>query len=352
MRIVIAHNVVAEDAPADELDTLVQVEAIGGALAELGHQVTVVPCTLNLEALKHQLEELQPQAVFNLVEALGGSDRLHHLVPALLDALHIPYTGSPTESLWFSSSKLLAKQRLRAAGLPTPDWEVLPGAAGAMPAGKGGMPPGDADAQTYIIKTVFEHGSFGIRDDAVLVKGGRAEIHQRLREAHSRLGRECFAERFIEGREFNVPLLTAAETAGPSLGTAQPPPVEVLPPSEIDFRDLPPGKPRVVGYHAKWDATSFEYEHTPRRFDFSPADRPLLERLTRLATECWSLFGARGYARVDFRVDAAGDPWILETNTNPCLSPDAGFAASLEQAGITFPRAIDRILQDALARPR
>jgi D-alanine-D-alanine ligase len=53
---------------------------------------------------------------------------------------------------------------------------------------------------------------------------------------------------------------------------------------------------------------------------------------------------------VDFRVDAQGRPWILEVNANPCLSPDAGFAAALTHTGIEFTRAIERVLADALAR--
>jgi D-alanine-D-alanine ligase len=66
-----------------------------------------------------------------------------------------------------------------------------------------------------------------------------------------------------------------------------------------------------------------------------------------LAEQCWTLFGLRGWARVDFRVDAAGQPLILEINANPCLSLDAGFAAALEQASIPFDQAIRRILEDS-----
>jgi D-alanine-D-alanine ligase len=121
----------------------------------------------------------------------------------------------------------------------------------------------------------------------------------------------------------------------------------VLPPAEIDFSAFPPDKPRIVGRQAKWEEASFDFQNTPRRFDFSPADQPLVERLSRLARDTWTLFGLRGYVRVDFRVDLAGEPWILEINANPCLSPDAGFAAALAQASIPFPRAVARILEDA-----
>jgi ribosomal protein S18 acetylase RimI-like enzyme len=121
----------------------------------------------------------------------------------------------------------------------------------------------------------------------------------------------------------------------------------VLPPAEILFEGYPPQTLRIVGYRAKWDESSYEFQHTPRRFDFPPEDAALLSRLQGLACQCWQAFGLNGYARVDFRVDAGGQPWILEINANPCLSPDAGFAAALQAAGVTYPTAIDRILADA-----
>jgi D-alanine-D-alanine ligase len=99
-----------------------------------------------------------------------------------------------------------------------------------------------------------------------------------------------------------------------------------------------------VGYRAKWDQDSFEYHHTARRFDFPPEDTRMLDEVSRIALRCWDLFGLCGYARVDFRVDNQGNPWVLEINTNPCLSPDAGFSAALSTAGISFAAAIDRIL--------
>ncbi len=126
--------------------------------------------------------------------------------------------------------------------------------------------------------------------------------------------------------------------------------MQVLPPAEIDFCAFPPDKPRIVGHQAKWDQDSFEYQQTPRRFVFPAKDKPLLSRVSDLARSCWGLFGLSGYARVDFRVDNDGQPWILEVNANPCLSPDAGFAAAVTEAGISYDEAIQRIVNDATNR--
>ena len=122
---------------------------------------------------------------------------------------------------------------------------------------------------------------------------------------------------------------------------------EVLPPAEIIFEGYTDAMPRIVDYRAKWDETAYAYHHTPRRFDFKPSDQSLLNHLEDLAIRCWHRFGLTGYARVDFRVDAAGAPWVLEVNANPCLSLDAGFAAALARAGIPYEGAIGRILDDA-----
>ena len=332
MRVVILHNAVAPDAPAAERDVLVQAEFVGRALGQLGHTNETLACTLDLESARRRLLELHPDVVFNLVESLGGSDGLMFLAPALLDTLGLPYTGVPAAAMCIANHKLLTKQRLRETGLPTPDWRANEGVKTVF------QPQNSSDpfSQTWIIKTIAEHASFGLDEHSVGRFADEPALHRRLAEAAQQLGRPCFAEQFIEGREFNLSVL--AGDFGP----------EVLPPAEIDFSAFPAGKPRVVGHRAKWEENTFEFQATPRRFAFDPADAPLLAQLRQIAADCWRRFGLRGYARVDFRVDTAGRPWVLEINPNPCLSPDAGFLAAAEQAGLDGQQVVARIVADAL----
>jgi D-alanine-D-alanine ligase len=70
--------------------------------------------------------------------------------------------------------------------------------------------------------------------------------------------------------------------------------------------------------------------------------------LTEIARACWHLFGLRGYARVDFRVDQDGQPWVLEVNANPCISPDGGFVAAAAQVGLSLNDVVGRIIQDSV----
>jgi D-alanine-D-alanine ligase len=336
MRVSVVHNAVTADGPADEQDVLVQVEAVRKALRAMGHEVFTLPAGLALGQLRDRLGAQRPDFVFNLVESLAGHGRLIHLVPSLLDAMGLHYTGASAEAIWLTSHKVMAKERMVAAGLPTPSWagpcsQNLPSTRCLRPAG-GSASPG----QRWIIKSLWEHASVGLEADSIVEHTCGQDLEQAMRRRAPLLGGDCFAEAFVPGREFNLSVLTGPQ--GP----------EVLPPAEISFEGFGPGQPQIVGYRAKWDVTSMEYHHTPRSFTFGAEDIPLLEELQVLALKVWQVFGLRGYARVDFRVDAHGRPWILEINANPCLSPDAGFAAALARAGIDFAVALKRIITEAV----
>jgi len=325
MRVLILHDEVSEDSRPDEQDALVQAKAVADLLAGLGHCFEIRPFAPDPEVVRRLVRTTAAEVVFNLVESVGGSGRLVHWPPAVFEAVGVPYTGSHTEAMFLTSQKVLGKRFLAAGGLPTPPWH----SPAWVQEGESFLPG------RYIIKSVWEEASVGLDDHSVVEADDLASLGAEVARRGPQLGGEAFAEAYIEGREFNLSLLASSD--GP----------EVLPPAEIDFVDYAPGKPRIVGYAAKWHADSFEYHHTPRRFDFPADDQPLLERLSGLAVRCWRWFGLRGYARVDFRVDAAGRPWILEINANPCLSPDAGFPAAVRQAGHTLDEAVARILADA-----
>ena len=326
MKITIIHQHVSADAAADERDVLDQAEAIKHALTANGHVVSVLACTTDLGNVRRKLDVQKPDCVFNLVETLDGSGRLIHLAPATWETAGIPFTGSSSEALYLTTHKLLSKERMSAAGLPVPEWVEGEGRNAQRSTFNAQRSTQKAD---WIVKSVWEHASAGLGDASIL-RGVTAD------EVAARIPAGSFAERFIDGREFNLALLAGPD--GP----------EVLPPAEIVFEDFPAGKPRIVGYQAKWDGDSFEYAHTVRCFADPAADGPLLAELKRLALRCWEVFRLGGYARVDFRVDAQGRPWILEVNSNPCLSPDSGFAAALEKAGLPYADAMERIVREAV----
>lgn len=263
--------------------------------------------------------------VFNLVESLNGHGRLIHVAPSFLETSGIPYSGADADAVFLTSNKLLAKKFLSLAHLPTPRWFTADNLKRAAVHGR------------YIVKSVWEHASVGLAEDCVIDTNDPAELEDRLRTLQARLGGQCFAEEYIAGREFNLSVLANTDAA------------EVLCPAEIVFDGYGENDVCIVDYKAKWDEHSHQYHHTIRSFEFSEDDASILNHLKDLAIRCWHLFELRGYARVDFRVDRFGNPFILEVNTNPCLSPDAGFAAALTRSGIGFVKAIERILNDSLS---
>ena len=325
MKVAVLHSLVGAGTGKDEEDVLVQAAVVSGALSKLGYEPVSMPFPADTGAIAKRLRALSPAFVFNLVETVEGAGRLIYLAPAVFDQLGITYTGASTEAVFLTSNKTVAKRFLANSGIRTPHWLSAEDLRRGSPVISG----------VYIIKSVWEHASIGLDESATVSVTEPDELLAELQQRKAALGGACFAEAFVEGREFNLSLLAAGD--GP----------EVLPPAEICFDGYPPEKLRVVGYLAKWEPDSFEYQHTPRRFDFPKEDAPLLRELDRIARACWELFALRGYARVDFRVDTSGRPWVLEVNTNPCLSPDAGFVAAAERAGLDFVRVVERIVSDS-----
>lgn len=324
MKVLILHDAVTEGSRPDEIDTLRQAELVTCGLRALGHRTEALGVGLNLEDLSHRLAAARADLVFNLVESLGSSGRLIPVVPAFLEARRVVFTGSGSIASLLTTNKPLAKSWMYRHGVPTPAWK-----APREPVANDIVAP-----CSVILKPAWEDASVGIDDGAIRRVRTRRDVDEALASASRRHG-DVFAETFIDGREFNLSLLADGEG------------VEVLPVAEIEFVDYPEGKPRIVGYQAKWDADAFEYNATPRRFDHAASDRSLLDRLRSLAVQCWSLFGLGGYARVDFRVDDAGRPWVLEVNVNPCLSGDAGFMAAAGQRGLDARHVVERIIAAA-----
>ncbi len=336
MRVAVVYNQVSRDSP-DARDVLVQAKEVSCALERLGHRVHRLSCGLDLDTMRKQLATSRTDLVFNLVEDLHGWGRLIHLFPYLLDAMGLPYTGSPADAILATTHKTRAKEALLAAELPTPDW------FGPLPSRRPLRALRHGMERTWILKSLWEHASLGIGPDSLLTTGSAEVLQNELGERRHSLGGQCFAEEYIDGREFNLSLLATDEGA------------RVLAPAEIVFENFGPEAARIVDYQAKWEEDSFAFQHTPRSFDFPESDATLLDQLKNIALGCWHLFGLGGYARVDFRVDRQGRPYVLEVNANPCLSPDAGFAAALTREKISYEEAVEAIVADALRshqRPR
>ncbi len=316
-RCCIIYNEPGESALADELDVLDQVDHIEKHMEVIGIKVYRKGITTDFMNELSVLSDEKPDFVFNLVESINNKGELNYFIPALLNLYSIPYSGNPLEAIFLTSNKILASKVMKNAGIKNPSL--------FLPSQYKLLNPGNK----YIVKPVWEDGSLGITEESVFeCKTGCGERLKSLDDSH------WFIEDFIEGREFNISVLAGKE--GP----------EVLPAAEMVFVNYGETKPRIIDFKAKWETDSFEYINTVREFPGNKLSDRLEKNLMDSALACWQLFGLKGYARVDVRVDSNENVFVLEINANPCISPDSGFVAATIKAGYTFTDVIQRIIND------
>jgi D-alanine-D-alanine ligase len=307
---IILHNPIDADSKEDELDVLNQAELIEKALTFLGYTYERMAFSLNIQDLMNNINEKQPDIVFNLVETVNNTGRLSFIAPAALESMGIKFSGSGTEAIFTTTDKVICKTLLRTNRIETPDWakvtsEIKPD-------------------KIYLTKPIAEDGSVGIEDN-VLLPGNEIRT----------IPKGSFAEEYIHGREFNISVIGGKEGS------------MVLSPAEMCFNNYSESMPRILGYKAKWEENSFEYKNTTRSFNFEEQDFRLLEDLRVIAQSCWQIFGLRGYARVDVRVGNDNISKVIEINANPCIAPDSGFIAACKEAGLSETEVIKRIIEDA-----
>jgi D-alanine-D-alanine ligase len=316
----------ASDAVAAS-DAAFVAEAVAAALGKLGPVDLVATGDGDPERLVRKLKACDPRVVFNLAEAARGIPELEACVAGVLELLGLAYTGSPPQTLALCLDKPKAKALLHGSGIAVPVGIVLRDAE-----------RDDMSGLRYpvIVKPAAMDASHGIEPTNVCWSESTARA--KAAELIARFPPAAIVERFIDGREFNVGMVQF-EQGRPPL---------ILPLGEIDWR-LPDGVPRVLGFAAKWDDLSESYERTPVT---CPATVwPELER--RIHAICHAAFDAVGacdYARVDIRVDADEQPFVIEINPNPCISPRAGLAAAAAVAGISYDELIRRVVDTAEQR--
>jgi D-alanine-D-alanine ligase len=279
----------------------------------------------DLAACIEKLRKNPPDLVFNLTESLAQDSNHEIVVPAVLDMLRIPFTGSGAQALGLCLHKPKAKDILRGRGVPTPASCTIERVRDAASV--------DLPFPLFC-KLAREDASVGIKDDNVVMD--KRALVKRVRALIEEFEQPVLVERYVEGREVYVTLLGNHNVAP-------------LPFHEIDFSRLPAGRPRIVGYAAKWDESSEEYAGTTpvQMKGLSPTLRASIQRAAVAAFRALEL---RDYGRVDFRVSEDGVPYVIDVNPNCDISIDAGVARAARAAGMTYPQLIGRICEVAWER--
>jgi len=292
----------------------VAAKAVEEALGQ-GHEVICLPVAFDPS---DPLAEYDPAewVVFNLLEGLGNRTDLEPEAAAILDRRGYRYTGSPPDAIALCLDKARTKRLLEFAGVPTPGYLVIEDADDAL-----------SIRLPAIVKPVAEDASLGI--DAAAVVTSAQQLRARVKYVQQTYREPALVEEFIEGREFNIALW----------GNGQP---ECLPLAEIDYSGIHEPLRRICSYAAKWDPQHEEYYLTPV---VCPAnvDRGLADRIRRVAVAAYVATGCRGYARVDMRLRGR-QPYVLEVNPNPDISPDAGFPRAALAAGYDYSLMVEKIV--------
>ncbi len=314
----VAPDLAGEQDDEAEYDSPKTLQAIREAIASWGHEVVDLEATSDLPL---QLASTPVDVVFNIAEGFKGRSR-ESQVPALLELLDIPYTGSDPAALNVSLDKALAKRMVRTHGILTPTYLV-------MHTGKERLPK-DLPPFPLLVKPVAEGTSKGVTRRSVV--HDEAELREVAREMIAKYAQPALVAEYIAGREFTVGLL----------GERRP---RVLPPMEIVFLDTSDPTP-IYSFEMKQDwSDRIRYEVpakvTPRELD----------RLERAARECFVALGCRDVARIDFRMDALGRIYFIEANPLPGLAPGWSDLVLIAQAaGIEYRALIGEILSFAIRR--
>jgi len=306
-----------------ELEVLEAVAAVQQALLEIGYNVIRVPLMPPLGQVKRKLSSLRTDLVFNLFEGFCGYPETEAVVSDVLSGIGIPFTGCPAAALRLALDKAKMKVILKAAGIRTPDFQLLnPETLHEFQLG-----------YPCIVKPHCEDASHGLSSDSIV--NDFAALEKQVRFVSNNFTGGAIVEEYIDGREFNATVLGNSECT-------------VLPVSEIVY-SLPAGMPRLLTFAAKWEPNSLYFQGTK---PICPADigAEEQERITKIAVAAFRILGGEGYARVDMRMDQEEQLNVIEINPNPDISPGTGAARHAEAAGMSYTQFISKIVGLALEK--
>jgi D-alanine--D-alanine ligase len=316
LRVGLTFNLKREGGIAEaEFDSPTTINAVAEAIESLGHTV------VQLEAkpdLPRRLLATKPDVIFNIAEGFRGRGR-EAQVPAMLELLGIPYSGSDATTMSLCLDKGLTKQILRASGIATPEWQVLVTGREVLKAFR----------YPVIVKPNAEGTSKGISASSVV--HDEASARAAVRTLLEQYGQPALVEEYIAGREFTVGLL----------GHHWP---RVLPPLEIVF--LNDDATPVYGYeekqkwmeHMRWDC--------PATLDPEESNR-----VEKTALDTFIALHCRDVARIDLRMAHDGTVYVIECNPLPGLAPDYSDLSTIAKAArLDFPALVAEILRGCIER--
>jgi D-alanine-D-alanine ligase len=329
MKIALTYNLKKKDAtkPVDyftECDSEETINAIVGALKTKGYSVEAID--VEYPKLFSYFRKNKVDMVFNIAEGKHGKFRESE-VPAILDYLNIPYTGSDTFSLALALNKAVTKKILRAENIPTPAFQLFT---------KGSEELDPSLRFPLIVKPNCEGSAKGITKANVV--NNREELSKVAREIIDLYKQEALVEEFIEGKELTVGILENGKT-------------RVLPILEIDFSDCRDSGEYFYSWRMKEFQGNKELGLVPRFHCPARLDKETETAVKDVALKTHRAVGCLDISRTDIRLDKNNIPYVLEINPLPGLDPkESNFPIMAYADGMKYEDLIEAIVLSASER--
>jgi D-alanine-D-alanine ligase len=307
-----------------EYDPPHTIELIRHGIEATGHEYVFVEADENFA---ENIKKTKPDIVFNRAEGLRGDSRESH-VSAILEMLGVPYVGSNVLTTAVCLNKAWTKKALLYHGISTPKFYVLDNIQEAERISKG-FP--------YILKPNEEGSSIGVTEENLVYD--EQQLQTKLDKMLKEYQQPILVEQFIEGREFSTGLL----------GQPNEDP-EVLSILEIDFSKFPEVQ-GVFGQRAKTVLDSLDHYVCPAQIP-----KELKNTLEQLSVDIWYALDAKDFARIDFRMNSAGELFFLEINPLPGMDFDTEendlsfYPYMAMKSGYSYDDLVRRILESACSR--
>jgi D-alanine-D-alanine ligase len=294
-------------------------------LKRLGHETETLAVFDDVLPIVEKIKSFAPEVVFNLTESFH-SDRAHEAnIPALLELMKVRYTGARPEGLMLCKDKALAKKILAYHRVRVPHFVISPQQRPLKRLRRFVYPA--------FVKPVGEESSDGI-SKASFAKS-EEEALDRARFVHEKFHCDALIEEYIDGRELYLSVMGNRK-------------LNVFPPREIFFNQVPDDEPKFATFKAKWD-DAYRKKWGIRNGAASELPEGFEEKLARLARKVYRVLKIRGLGRIDVRLTPAGEIAIIEANPNPSLAQDDDFAQAASAAGLEYDVLIQKILDTAYA---
>jgi D-alanine-D-alanine ligase len=287
---------------------------------ELEHDVHVLGVKDDLAGIRQAKDEFQPHIAFNLLEAFHEVGTFDQNVVSYLELLRLPYTGCNPRGMLLARDKALSKKLLQYHRIPVPEFVMV----------ARGRKPRLTKRLTFplIVKSLTQEASIGISQASVVED--EAHLRERVQFIHDSIATDAIVEQYVEGRELYCGLI----------GNQR---VQVLPVWEMTFAKMPDDQHRIATERVKW-SPKYQAKMGIDTDEAKELPAGVADRIQHISRRVYKVLELSGYARIDLRLDTAGQVHVLEANPNPQIARVEDFAESAKRAGLAYPALLQRIL--------